>query len=298
MTKTSKTEDMLYTAMILIGLKPKRQYKISRMEVDFAFPEKRLVIEVDGAYKRNPEGMKTLFNRRRICEKEGWKVENFTAEEVYENPNAIAWRVKNILNKTKNTKLTEFEKEEARFKEYLTIPKREEDIMSFEPQNSKTFLEEVLPKEQIPPHKDKIKTNILLFFKMIIVCIILLILIILIFKNFILIKPTEIKHKQNVIPQDNIPTTPEPKPKKIEPLIIEGSTTAVIITNNQDKNVSLNVTYGIYSNWFGIDSITSQVFDVEANSNKMFKVYNNDGCYNEHYCSVSIISYGEKIENV
>ena len=71
MNKVSKTEDVLFEAMRSIGLNPERQYPISRMKVDFAFIKERLVVEVDGAYKRTKEGMKTLFERRRACEKEG-----------------------------------------------------------------------------------------------------------------------------------------------------------------------------------------------------------------------------------
>jgi len=97
MHKPSKTEDLLFEAMLNIGLKPERQYPISRMHVDFAFPREKLVIEVDGAYKRNYEGMKTLFARTRACKKEGWQVENFTAEEIFDNPQIIAWRIKESL---------------------------------------------------------------------------------------------------------------------------------------------------------------------------------------------------------
>jgi len=105
MKSISKTEDMLYEAMVSIGLKPERQYPISQMHVDFAFPIKRLVIEVDGSYKRNADGMQKLFNRKRICEREGWKVENFTAEEVFENPRKYAWRIYYILGEIKAKKI-------------------------------------------------------------------------------------------------------------------------------------------------------------------------------------------------
>jgi len=117
MNKVSKTEDILYDAMLSIGLSPKRQFLVKRytdkegiereMKVDFAFPDKKLVIEVDGAYKRNAEGMKKLFNRRRVCESEGWRVENYTAEEIYENPEKYAWRIAYILKGMKIVKAPE-----------------------------------------------------------------------------------------------------------------------------------------------------------------------------------------------
>lgn len=120
------TENRLYETMLSMGLKPEPQYKISNMKVDFAFPKEKLVIEVDGPYKRNAGGMKTLFERRRICEKEGWRVENFTAEEVYEKPEKVAWRIFHILKKEnfKNKTLDEFSKNYVP-KGQTTLPKKE-----------------------------------------------------------------------------------------------------------------------------------------------------------------------------
>ena len=106
MFEPSKSEDVLFKAMLDIGLKPERQYLISKMHVDFAFPKEKIVIEVDGQYKRNAEGMRTLFNRRRICEREGWKVENFTAEEAHNNPVSVVWRIMRIINNENNKKET------------------------------------------------------------------------------------------------------------------------------------------------------------------------------------------------
>ena len=112
MNKVSKTEDRLYEAMLDIGLKPECQYPISRMKVDFAFPKEMLVIEVDGHYKRNSVGMKTLFERKRACEKEGWKVENFTAEEVFEDADKVARRIYYMVKDEgrKNKKLDNWER--------------------------------------------------------------------------------------------------------------------------------------------------------------------------------------------
>lgn len=71
-----------------------------------------------------------------------------------------------------------------------------------------------------------------------------------------------------------------------------GSSTNVIIKNNQDKNISVNVTYRIFSKWFGADYQQNAVFDVGAKTEETFKVYDNVGCSNAP-CSVSIISYEE-----
>jgi len=95
----SKTELILQNEMNLIGLQAKPQYPISRMHVDFAFPEKKLVIEVDGPYKRNRQGEESKNRRRGVCESQGWKVLNYTAEEVFENPSLIAYKIKKILER-------------------------------------------------------------------------------------------------------------------------------------------------------------------------------------------------------
>jgi very-short-patch-repair endonuclease len=114
MNKISKTEDRLYEAMLSIGLKPERQYPISKMKVDFAFLKEKLVIEVDGwEYHKNRKQREIDEKRRDIAENLGWKVKRFTAEEVYENSEKIAWRIYQILGKSKNNKrLSDFEKKE------------------------------------------------------------------------------------------------------------------------------------------------------------------------------------------
>jgi hypothetical protein len=75
---------------------------------------------------------------------------------------------------------------------------------------------------------------------------------------------------------------------------VEGTKTEVVIQNNLAEDISLNVTYRIFSNFFGKDSTENQVFEVGANSTETFKVYYNDGCSSSP-CSVSIIKE-ERIE--
>ncbi|MBT6774909.1 hypothetical protein HOA91_06080 [Candidatus Woesearchaeota archaeon] len=92
---------------------------------------------------------------------------------------------------------------------------------------------------------------------------------------------------------DELVITEIDKPQPIvEPLIVEGSKTEVIITNNQKKPVKLSVTYLISSKWFGKNSQETNIFDVDANSKQSFLVYDNTGCRN-HPCSVGIISFTE-----
>jgi len=82
--------------------------------------------------------------------------------------------------------------------------------------------------------------------------------------------------------------------EEIKLLIVEGSRDSIIIINNKQEFISLNITYRIYSKWYGADYQATQIFDINPNNSKSFKVYNNDGCSKGiGDCSVSIISYEE-----
>ena len=109
MNKPSKTEDILFESMKNLGLKPDRQYPISKHHVDFAFPREKLIVEVDGwQYHKSREQREIDEKRRDIAENLGWRVKRFTAEEVYDNPELITWRIKELLGKAKNSNLKNF----------------------------------------------------------------------------------------------------------------------------------------------------------------------------------------------
>lgn len=183
MNKVSKTEDKLYEAMLDIGLRPERQYPISRMKVDFAFIKERLVIEVDGHYKRNSVGMKTLFERKRACEKEGWKVENFTAEEVFEDADKVARRIYHIIKdeERKNKKLDNWEPKKE-IKTSRIIPKgREEELRKIVEEVKKERIKCPLQKK---PKKNKSKIKKVFVFFVIFIALILFLYFILLNKPY------------------------------------------------------------------------------------------------------------------
>lgn len=100
MNTVSKVEDMLFESMKKIRLKPVRQHLISKMHVDFAFPDKKIAIEVDGPHHRTRQEIERDEKRRDVAENLGWRVKRFTAEEVFEDPEKIAWKISNTVNKS------------------------------------------------------------------------------------------------------------------------------------------------------------------------------------------------------
>jgi len=167
MNKVSKTEEILFEAMEYIGLNPKRQYLISKHHVDFAFPERLLVVEVDGIHHRTREEVERDEKRRDVAENLGWRVKRFTAEEVYENPTKIAWKIKNLLSPSliKSQKKISARKKpkirQAKRKKRKSIEKpREKPITPKEPKIT------IIPKkpEKKSEHEEKSRIHFPLFF--------------------------------------------------------------------------------------------------------------------------------------
>jgi very-short-patch-repair endonuclease len=93
------TENKLYLAMKSIGLFPVPQFKISRMTVDFAFPNEKLVVEINGPY-HNKEEQKIRDQKRWFALKnEGFERKTFDSDRVYNNPDEVADVVKDLLIK-------------------------------------------------------------------------------------------------------------------------------------------------------------------------------------------------------
>lgn len=93
--KKSPIELRLLKAMKKRNLNPISQYKILNFKVDFAFPDKKLVIECDGSKYHGDPG--TLWSRqdyeaRRhfLIKKEGWKFLRFSGFEIQHRADEIA----------------------------------------------------------------------------------------------------------------------------------------------------------------------------------------------------------------
>lgn len=81
---------------ILPHLRP--QYRVGPYRADFALPEHKTLIELDGHdYHKTKEQRTSDAKRDRYLEKEGWRVIRFTGSEVWRDPVACAYSVRDII---------------------------------------------------------------------------------------------------------------------------------------------------------------------------------------------------------
>ena len=72
----------------LCGLKSRRPHPIEPWIVDFACPEKMLVVEIDGGY--HDDIVENDMKRQEHLVAMGWKVIRFTDKDVEEDADAVA----------------------------------------------------------------------------------------------------------------------------------------------------------------------------------------------------------------
>lgn len=104
-------ENKFYDAMIKLGLNPEPQYVISKMTVDFAFPDKKMVIEVNGDYHNSKFQRSRDFKRRMWLKVLGWKIFYYNSDTVYDNTMGIAKIIQKNINKISNKSLMGYIKE-------------------------------------------------------------------------------------------------------------------------------------------------------------------------------------------
>lgn len=301
MSKISKTEKILELELNKMGLKPRRQFKISDVKADLVFPEYNLIIELDGEGFHD-EGKDK--KRDYITKKLGWETKRFDSDFTFKNPNYVAKIIKEELIK----RGLKQDNQSILFKNKKDLSKKEQPLEQ-EIENAKSYTDTLkLMNEQIakekasekkighqrpiasrPPEKNNFSIRNILIFLVAVILVIILLLYSLNYKSDIIQSanppPSVISPPTSAPP--SIVTAPE-----VKPLIVNGSKTEVIITNNQAKDISLNITYSIVSNFFGINSQQSQIFNVPANTKKSFLVYDNVGC-DTAPCGVGIINYTE-----
>jgi very-short-patch-repair endonuclease len=71
--------------------------KLLDFEVDFQWPEHRLVVEVDGPGHQRPRAKRDDAERDRILRAAGYRVLRFTDEDVYQRPGYVRCRTVEVL---------------------------------------------------------------------------------------------------------------------------------------------------------------------------------------------------------
>lgn len=83
---------------IISGIEP--QYWIGSYRVDFAIPDKKIVIELDGHdYHKTKEQRTGDAKRERFLELEGWRVIRFTGSEVHKSAFDCVMQAVNLIKK-------------------------------------------------------------------------------------------------------------------------------------------------------------------------------------------------------
>ena len=86
-------KDVFYT---LADIEP--QFEVAGYRIDFAYPDKKLAVELDGHdYHKTKEQRKYDAKRDRALSLEGWNVIRFTGSEVYQNAQKCVDEIENHL---------------------------------------------------------------------------------------------------------------------------------------------------------------------------------------------------------
>lgn len=98
--RVSSLELMMSRAFAAAGVKAEAQYQLDRCAADFAFPEKRLIVECDGAYWHGrPEQKKKDARRDAWLRARGWKVLRLGEAEIKASPERCVERVLAVLRR-------------------------------------------------------------------------------------------------------------------------------------------------------------------------------------------------------
>lgn len=101
--KQSVTESMVLVQLVNLGLYPKPQHKVSKMQVDFAFLKEKLIVEIDGPHHNTEEQKETDGKRDSFLRQHGWTIKRYPVNEKLTPQTAmnIARKIKRELIKLK-----------------------------------------------------------------------------------------------------------------------------------------------------------------------------------------------------
>lgn len=88
----SPLEKKLFSELVRMGVKFEIQYPIDIFFADFAFPDKRLILEVDGKEAHEGRKLKDRFRDKKLSEL-GWKTVRYPGWFVYRYPDACVGEI-------------------------------------------------------------------------------------------------------------------------------------------------------------------------------------------------------------
>lgn len=96
-----KPEYVVLEAMNRIGLHPKHRHLIGKLAVDFAFPELKLAVELDGEHHHEADKeLRGAQERDEYLKSMGWRVYRIPATRALQSPPLIAQSVLGFIKQT------------------------------------------------------------------------------------------------------------------------------------------------------------------------------------------------------
>jgi very-short-patch-repair endonuclease len=104
----SPAERVLLAAFTVWGhTRPQVQFPVGKYRVDFAFPDVKLVVEVDGAdFHASKEARGRDNERDRCLMLDGWRVVRFTGSQVWQNAIACAANAQDVYLSLKSARIS------------------------------------------------------------------------------------------------------------------------------------------------------------------------------------------------
>jgi len=107
----SPIEGKLMVEFYRYGLYPEAQYEVSPYRVDFAFLDKKIIVECDGArWYSTPEQREKDKKKDEYVQNKGWIVRRFSGSEIHEEPWNIAKEIIKYYYPLDKRPQTEYEK--------------------------------------------------------------------------------------------------------------------------------------------------------------------------------------------
>ena len=89
----SRLEEKVNKEFIEWGFKPKWNYGIDSFDIDFAFPDIKLAVEIDSAKYHTKENKDRDEWRQKLLEKKGWTFERFDGWFAYRYTNVLVVKI-------------------------------------------------------------------------------------------------------------------------------------------------------------------------------------------------------------